>query len=84
MRIIFITFTILITGCSHKERVLSASEMQQLGLTAMIFDAPICPTTVDPKTGKSIVVGECELVTCENVKEKLICKAVKQDKKKLK
>ena len=75
---------LLFTACAHhaqnKERILSPTEMQKLGLTAMIFDVPVCPTKVDPKTGKSIVVGPCELITCEPEKDRLVCRAIKDPK----
>ena len=79
---ILLIISTIFTACAHKkERTLSAEEMRNLGLTAMIFDVPVCPTKVDPKTGKSIVVGPCELITCEQEKDRLICKAIKDPEK---
>lgn len=72
----------ILFSCTHSnERILSAPEKERLGLTAMIFDAPLCPTTIDKKTGTPRVDGPCELVTCQQEKGELVCRARKSEGK---
>jgi len=73
-----ILLSLILLSCAHKnERILSGAEKERLGLTAMIFDAPLCPTTLDKKSGTPRVQGPCELVTCQQEGDALVCKAVK-------
>ena len=74
--------SVFLVACSHsKERMLSKAEKEKLGLTAMIFDVPLCPTKIDQASGKPIVEGACELVTCKQEGGDLVCRAVKENKK---
>lgn len=65
-------------SCASSVRRLSLEEQTSLGLHSIAYDIPLCPTKLDPKTGHSMVTGECELVTCEPEKGKIECKARKE------
>jgi len=68
---------IFVTACASRgQRVLSQEEAQRHGLTAIIYDAPLCPNKF--KNGTLQVDGPCEDVTCEYQRDKLVCIARKR------
>lgn len=61
---------------TQRTRTLSAAEMKEFGLTAIIYDAPICPTQFEHDALR--VSGPCEYVTCEAKSGALLCVATKK------
>ncbi|PIS11582.1 MAG: hypothetical protein COT73_03220 [Bdellovibrio sp. CG10_big_fil_rev_8_21_14_0_10_47_8] len=65
----------LLTGCatSPSERRLSSAEMERYQLHGILNEARICPTVFDDQTKASVVVGDCEIVSCDHRKGRTTC-----------
>tara|TARA_Y100001935_G_scaffold255603_2_gene269877 strand:+ start:1076 stop:1294 length:219 start_codon:yes stop_codon:yes gene_type:complete len=51
-----------VAGCVSQQRTLTPAERKKFGLNGIIHDAPLCPTEF--QSGKQVVAGNCEYVTC--------------------
>lgn len=79
MAFFFLTAYVNLLGCATPgERRLNSEEMKLHGLSAIIFDAPLCPTKFE--NGISRVSGPCEYVSCEQSGAELVCLARKRPK----
>lgn len=77
----FLISILLFSSCAtNPVRVLDDGERLRHGLTGVIYDARLCPALQDKVTGQLRVEGNCELVTCEPEKGKIVCKAIKEKK----
>lgn len=57
------------------ERVLSDEEMQRYNLNGILHEAKICPNKFDDKLKGLVVTGPCEIVSCQIIEERTVCKA---------
>lgn len=79
MGFFFLTAYVNFLGCTISgERRLKSEEMKLHGLSATIFDAPLCPTKFE--NGVSRASGPCEYVSCEPTGSELVCVARKRPK----
>jgi len=76
MKYFWICFSLLVFSCESKhirERILTDDEMQKYHLNGIIHDAEICQHVFDNQRLKLQNTGQCEIVNCEQVKDKIIC-----------
>ncbi|NJM10019.1 MAG: hypothetical protein HC883_03790 [Bdellovibrionaceae bacterium] len=77
MKICVAALLVILSACrTSRERVLSQEEANQYGLTAVIYDAPLCPNKLEDGVLK--VNGPCEEVTCLPERGKIVCRARKR------
>lgn len=71
----------LFTGCASapSRRVLTADELQKYQLNGIVREARICPNRYDELTKSLKVVGACELVTCEQKNNQIVCTATVEE-----
>lgn len=72
-----LALVLCLTGCAST-RVLSKEEQDRMGLHGVIYDAKICNSYFDPKTNRHQIDKDCEWVTCEREKGKIVCRASKK------
>jgi hypothetical protein len=75
---VFFLFAMLLSACattSHQSRRLSEQERLALGLTGIIYDAPICHRVYSDQAKDLVEAGPCELVTCEQKGKDISCEA---------
>jgi hypothetical protein len=72
----------LLTGCAStpSRRVLTTDELQKYQLDGIVHEVRICPNRFDDLTKSLKVEGECELVTCEQKINQIVCTATAEEK----
>lgn len=78
MKALKILSIIFLFGCSttsNRSRMLSKSEISQLGINGMAYDLRLCPTVYDAKMKATRENGPCELVDCQEKEGAITCLA---------
>lgn len=78
MKYLLMSFIFILVSCAHNapaERILSDAEMAQHNLTGTIHSVEICQNTFNNKSQQLVITGPCEIISCQELQKKIICKA---------